>query len=264
MKIDEENKIIYVRQSWLGDLAICPERARLGQVKPEFRTGSDATIIGTSIHTGIESVLKGESSNFDEMLQSVTADFDELQKTNYKVTNINQEKIPDYLRSMSLAFYDGILPSVTVGGKVELFFRESLGIKVDGYDIFLEGTMDYIDPDGVIWDWKTSSRTYYQKDKQKSAIQPTVYTTAACSLGYENPTFNYGVMVRQETPKSQIVPIVRGEAHTEWLKYFVSGAVTTALRIGDKDVWLMNDSSALCSGNWCSFWSICKGAYNLE
>ena len=83
MKIDEENKIIYVRQSWLGDLAICPERARLGQVKPEFRTGSDATIIGTSIHTGIESVLKGESSNFDEMLQSVTADFDELQKTNY-------------------------------------------------------------------------------------------------------------------------------------------------------------------------------------
>ncbi|CAB4151336.1 PD-(D/E)XK nuclease superfamily [uncultured Caudovirales phage] len=265
MKIDEENKRIYVRQSWLGDLAICPERARLGQVKPEFRTGSDATIIGTAIHAGIESVLDGRSSEFGDMLEVVGNEYETLETTNYKETNINKDMIPQYLESMSLAFYNEILPNVMLGGEVEKFFQVETPVNVGGYTIWLEGTMDYVEPDGTIWDWKTSSRAYYMKDKQKSAIQPTVYTYAEHSLrGGGEYGFKYGVMVRQETPKSQIVPIVRTAQHRGWLEHFLEGAVEMTLSAGMSKPWLMNDSSALCSGNWCSFWSICKGAYNLE
>jgi hypothetical protein len=265
MKIDQENKVIYVRQSWLGDMAICPERARLGQVKPEFRTGSDATIIGTAVHAGIESVLDGRSSEFGDMLKVVANEYETLEKTNYTKTNIEEDKIPNYLEAMSLSFYNEILPNVKLGGEVEFFFRAPLGISIDGYDVHLEGTMDYIDPDGNIWDWKTAKRIYNQKEKQKSAIQPTVYTTAARNLGLaENPTFTYGVMVRQETPKSQIMSVTRSAEHTRWLQHYVKGAVTTALKSGYKDEWLMNDSSPLCSSQWCSYWSVCKGAFNLE
>ena len=265
MKIDQENKVIYVRQSWLGDMAICPERARLGQVKPEFRTGSDATIIGTAVHAGIESVLDGRSSEFGDMLEVVAKEYETLEKTNYTKTNIEEDKIPNYLEAMSLSFYNEILPNVKLGGEVEFFFRAPLGISIDGYDVHLEGTMDYIDPDGNIWDWKTAKRIYNQKEKQKSAIQPTVYTTAARNLGLaENPTFTYGVMVRQETPKSQIMSVTRSAEHTRWLQHYVKGAVTTALKSGYKDEWLMNDSSPLCSSQWCSYWSVCKGAFNLE
>lgn len=265
MKLDEENKIIYVRQSWLGDMAICPERARLGQVKPEFRTGSDATIIGTAVHAGIEQVLRGEAVAFEDMLQFVNNEYETLQDTNYTVTNIEQDKIPNYLEAMSLAFYNGILPNVKLGGEAEFFFRAPLNVNVEGYDIVLEGTMDYVDPDGNIWDWKTAKRVYNQKEKQKSAIQPTVYTTAVRNLGMaDNPTFNYGVMVRQETPKSQILEVTRSAEHTKWLQHYVKGAVTTALKSGYQNEWLMNDSSALCSSQWCSYWSVCKGAFNLE
>lgn len=237
----------------------------MGQVKPEFRTGSDATIIGTAVHAGIESVLDGRSSEFGDMLKVVANEYETLEKTNYTKTNIEEDKIPNYLEAMSLSFYNEILPNVKLGGEVEFFFRAPLGISIDGYDVHLEGTMDYIDPDGNIWDWKTAKRIYNQKEKQKSAIQPTVYTTAARNLGLaENPTFTYGVMVRQETPKSQIMSVTRSAEHTRWLQHYVKGAVTTALKSGYKDEWLMNDSSPLCSSQWCSYWSVCKGAFNLE
>ena len=264
MRIDSINKVIYIRQSWLGDIGICPERSRLGLVRPEFRTGSDATIIGTAVHTGIEAVLNGKCKEFADMLEFVCNDYESLETTDYKKTNINQEAIPQYLESMSLAFYEDILPKVTLGGTAEQYFKVPLNIDVDGYAIWLEGTMDYIDPNGVVWDWKTSSRPYYGKEKQKSAIQPTVYTYAASIIQQAVPSFNYGVMVRQLEPKAQIVPITRDASHWNWLKHHVRGAVTTALRTGLNNQWITNDSSALCSASWCSFWSICKGAYNCE
>jgi hypothetical protein len=152
MRIDRVNQKIYIRQSWLGDMTICPERARLGQVRPEFRTGSDATIIGTSLHAGIESVLDGRSSDIAGMLEVVNNEYESLETTNYKKTNIDPDKIPAYLESMSLAFYEGILPHVEQGGEVERKFSSSLGFTINGYAVYVEGTMDYLTPSGVIWD----------------------------------------------------------------------------------------------------------------
>jgi hypothetical protein len=267
MRIDRVNQIIYVRQSWLNDMAICPERARMGQVRPEFRTGSDATIIGTALHAGIESVLDGRSSEIANMLEVVNNEYESLKTTNYKTTNIDPDKIPSYLESMSLAFYDGILPHVVQGGKVEHKFSSPLGFTINGYAVYVEGTMDYVDPNGVIWDWKTASRQYNIKEKQKSSIQASVYADACVvqGLSFSYPVdFRYGVMVRTEKPKSQIVSIVRTAAHGQWLRQFIKGAVNTALNSGYENNWLMNDSSALCSESWCSYWSICKGAFVRE
>jgi len=264
MKIVEKEKRIYVRQSWLGDMAICPERARLGHVRPDLRTGSDATIIGTALHAGIESVLDNRSKEFGDMLEVVANEYETLEKTNYKKTNIDEEKIPAYLESMSLAFYNNILPHVEQGGEVEKYFQAPLGIDINGYGVWLEGTMDYITPSGVIWDWKTSSRTYNIKEKQKSAVQPTVYAEAAVQLGLcpDYPVqFKYGVMVRTETPKHQIAVVERTQQHGLWLRHLVRGAVTSALKTGYEDNWFMNDSSTLCSQAWCSYWDICKGAW---
>jgi hypothetical protein len=264
MRIDRVNQKIYIRQSWLGDMTICPERARLGQIRPEFRTGSDATIIGTALHAGIESVLDGRSSEVADMLEVVNNEYETLEHTNYKKTNIDPDKIPAYLESMSLAFYDGILPHVEQGGKVEHKFSSSLGFTINGYAVYVEGTMDYVSPSGVIWDWKTASRQYNIKEKQKSNIQASVYADACVSLGL-SPNypvdFRFGVMVRQEKPKSQIVSIVRTEAHGQWLRQYIRGAVNTAMNNGYENNWIMNDSSALCSESWCSYWSICKGAF---
>jgi hypothetical protein len=198
------------------------------------------------------------------MLKSVQTEYEMLEHTNYKKTNIDPDKIPAYLESMSLAFYDGILPHVEQGGKVEHKFSSSLGFTINGYAVYVEGTMDYVSPSGVIWDWKTASRQYNIKEKQKSNIQASVYADACVSLGL-SPNypvdFRFGVMVRQEKPKSQIVSIVRTEAHGQWLRQYIRGAVNTAMNNGYENNWIMNDSSALCSESWCSYWSICKGAF---
>lgn len=263
MRIDKVNKKIYVRQSWLNDMAICPERARFGTLRPEFRSSTDATIIGTSLHAGIESVLRGES-DYAGMLEVVNDEYRTLAAQPHKVTNIDQSKIPEYLESMTKSFYEGILPSVKLGGLVEHKFQAPMGIMVHDMAVWVEGTMDYVDTDGIIWDWKTASRTYNIKEKQKSSIQASVYASACVRLGLSPQfpvDFRYGVMVRNATPKHQIVSLVRHENHERWLQQFIRGAINTAVNTGYENNWFMNDSSALCSESWCSFWTICKGAF---
>ena len=263
MRIDKVNKKVYVRQSWLNDMANCPERARFGTLRPEFRTSTDATIIGTSLHAGIESVLRGES-DYNGMLEVVNDEYRALAAKPHKVTNIDQDKIPDFLKSMSQSFYEGILPSVKLGGLVEHKFQAPLGVMVNDMAVWVEGTMDYVDTDGIIWDWKTASRTYNIKEKQKSSIQASVYASACVRLGLSPQfpvDFRYGVMVRNTTPKHQVVSLVRSENHERWLQQFVRGAINTAMNTGYENNWFMNDSSALCSESWCSFWTICKGAF---
>jgi hypothetical protein len=266
MRIDKIDGKIFVRQSWLNDMVICPERARYGVLRPDFRIGSDATIMGTAVHTGIEHVLRGEA-DFDAMVGIVADEYGELAKQPHKQTNINQELIPDYLQSMCKSFYDSVLPQVKLGGLIEHRFNAPLGCMVDGYAVWVEGTMDYVDPDGIIWDWKTSSRAYNIKDKQKSSIQASVYSVAAVQTGLAEGypvDFRYGVMVRHQTPKAQVVSLVRNHAHTLWLQQFTKGAINTAVNVGYDNNWFMNDTSALCSEQWCSFWSICKGAFVKE
>lgn len=263
MRIDKLNKKVFVRQSWLNDMVICPERARLGQLRPEFRIGSDATIIGTSLHSGIESVLEGKS-DYNGMREVVDDSFRVLASKPYQTTNIDPEKIPTYLESMSKSFYEGILPHVKLGGKVEHKFSAPMNMTVNDYAVWVEGTMDYVDPDGIIWDWKTASRAYNIKEKQKSSVQASVYAAAAVrtDLAPQWPIdFRYGVMVRNLEPKHQVVSLVRTEAHDRWLQQFIRGAVNTAMNTGYENNWFMNDSSALCSESWCSYWSICKGAF---
>ena len=64
MRIENDNGTsvnrIYVRQSWLGDALMCPERARLGSLHPELRRENDSAMMGTAVHVGIEAVLNGE------------------------------------------------------------------------------------------------------------------------------------------------------------------------------------------------------------
>jgi len=263
MRVDHEARIIFVRQSWLGDMAICPERARYGQTRPDLRTGSDATNIGTAIHAGIEQVLNSVVNSRDEFHAVVAGEYERLDALPHKTTNIIPESIPESLKSMGEAFYESILPYVTLGGTAEQKFAVPLYTRTDGYQVWVEGTMDYVDPNFMVWDWKTAGKPYYEKEKQKSAIQPTVYCYATSYIMPDAAAagnFRYGVMIRQPKPKAQIVNITRGQDDYVWLLKQVSSAVNMAETMGHKAHWLMNDTTPLCSEQWCSFWSICKGA----
>jgi len=260
MRIDEQGKRIFVRQSGLNDMIICAERSRLRQVLPQLVSASDATIMGTAVHYGIEQILGG--STHVEGRDAALEHFEVLRKEPFKQTNIDPDSYHDSIGSMMDAFVGGILPEVELGGAIEYRFMAPLNVRVDGYEVILEGTMDYVSPSGVIWDWKTATRAYNGKDKQSTSIQASVYAHAAHYNGKSPmPTdFRYGVMVRQASPKAQIVYLRRDSSHVAWLRDTVESAVRYALRMGLDYPWLRNDTGALCSDKWCSHWSVCKGA----
>jgi hypothetical protein len=264
MRIDADKRVVYVRQSWLNDVMICPERARYKLVYPEASGPSDATIMGTAVHSGIEHFLNGEgpSSNIVEVALSEHA---RLKAEPHMVTNLDPDKAETQIRSMTTAFVEDIMPLVELGGKVEHKFRYPTGLSLGDWEVWAEGTMDYLTPTGVVWDWKTSSRPYNARDKQANSIQATVYAGAVVASGLSDfpCDFRYGVMVRNLTPKAQVLGLMRNESHMNWLRKTIEPVVRMALN-GLDNPWPMNDTSALCSSRWCPFWSMCKGAYCSE
>lgn len=262
MRFEPSTSRVFIRQSWLNDLIICPERARFKLDKPEMSGSTDATIMGTAVHYGIESFLLGQIDA--GLIQEIAFDkWRELKEQPYKTTNLDPNMATMHIASMTTAWEMDIMPSVQLGGEVEKKFSFPMNMTVGEWSVWCEGTMDYVQPDGVIWDWKTASRTYYAKEKQSQAIQPTVYCAALNrERNMEYPMeFRYGVMIRQEKPKAQVVNIQRTESHERWLMHTIKPALTTAIRIGVNNNWIMNDTTALCSENWCDYWSLCKGAF---
>jgi hypothetical protein len=266
MKIDHENKTISVRQSWLGTLMVCPQRANLSIKYPDMSSGSHATAIGTGVHSAIERTLctidYSEDIDLLDMQQyAIKEVMEELNRL--KDPPAPQEEYEPAVFAMVEAWVTKIAPSVQFGGLVENFFQVPLyTVALNGYDILLEGTIDYVEPDGRVWDWKTSGRTYHAKEKQERSHQSTAYCYAVKNMKLSaepRQFFNFGVMIRQDTPKAQIVETTRWEGDYEWLRKMATSAVNSALVwTGD---WPMNDQSALCSHQWCDYWSICKGSH---
>lgn len=266
MRFHATTKRVFVRQSWLNDMLICTERARLAKVMPNMRVGSDVTLMGTAVHYAIEQAINTEMQGHDAdaMTQVAVEKFTELQATErWKETNIDPEKYEVFIQSMCKSWHDDIAPTLTFGGKVEYQFAYPLGVEVQGWSVWCEGTIDYVDPNGVVYDWKTANRPYNARDKQSTAVQPTVYAGAVAAMGWsEYPVdFRYGVMLRQEKPKSQILKVTRTESHLRWLRHAVRPLIEMSIAIGEDKLWVMNDTGALCSERWCPYWSVCKGAF---
>jgi hypothetical protein len=276
MKIDEKDDVVnvYVRQSWLNDAMICPERSRLAIMLPTWRSSSDATVLGTAVHTAIEKILTGTTDVVYMNEEFVLALDDLVKEEPFKFNSMSGvNEMREFGLLMVDSFKRDILPSVELGGRVEHTFTHELST-LDGVlqhngkpvKILFNGTMDYVTPSGVIWDWKTAARKYSQNDKQKQSIQASVYAHAVVKEGWSDypVQFNYGVMTRTSKSVGQIVKVVRTQAHAQWIQRQVENIVTQGLRTSVDMPWLANDQNNLCSSKWCSFWSICKGAHVSE
>ena len=266
MRIDYENKRIYIRQSWLGDNLLCPQRSKYAITMPTLRRGSDATAIGTGLHAVIEQYLNGDIKDQEHMITNARAFVGKELSKDIKMTDISKDidKMYRCVDSMAIAWWNDIRPYVPLEGTTEMGFKVSLDVNAsNGYQIWLEGTMDYMGYDGSIWDWKTASRAYYAREKQTQSHQATCYATAARQLGlvgeFDIVPFRFGVMVRQEKPKAQIITTHRGPEQSEWLKRQIKSVVDTSIANWHANDWMMNDQHNLCSSKWCDYWSLCKG-----
>jgi hypothetical protein len=270
MRVADDGKV-WVRQSWLNDIMICPERSRLAVTLPEWRMGSDATHIGTAVHAGIEHYLTHDEA--DKSYGVANAELERLvEEEPFRINSTNGVlHMREYVNTLMNTFHSDIAPSVTKGGVCEQKFGvklydlpEDTSLPFDAQpSVWLGGTIDYIDPNGVIWDWKTAGRKYSQGEKQRQSIQASAYAYACVENGWSPAypvRFNYGVVTRTSKSVGQIVPVLRTERHVDWFKHQVQSVLQSCLSLGVETPWMANDQHGLCSEKWCPYWSICKGS----
>lgn len=261
-----DGRIMYeISQSWLGTFFNCPEQARLEMEKELPRYESDATAIGTAVHTGIETVLSGATP--EEGAQSAVATFAGLTELpDFRWVQV--KTVETALRTVERCYWAWVneiyphLPTVT---HVEHPFNVVLW---DGPDrqVRLAGTIDCIAENGdgsiEIFDWKTANRPYEEWEAKRFKIQPTVYTYAVAQQHGEDCEydFTYGVMLKSKQDV-QLITVQRDARHWSWLREQVAGI--THMIDAQLPVWPLRDQHALCSPVWCPAWESCKGAHDL-
>lgn len=257
---------IWFRQSWLDTAFRCPERGRLAATKPEWDSvTSDSALLGTSVHHGIETFINGGCA-IDEIAQTAIEfleAFDEpIKWTKYDTVQSMFTHVHNCADGWARDIYPN-LPNLE-DAKTEESFKIPLWSQ-HGYTVGITGTIDLV-AEGQLWDWKTSGRTYRASEKQKYAIQGTIYALAALKSDLVTVAslpmqFNYGVMIRGSKPQGQILSITRTQGHIDFATRRMKQLVDLLHFYGLDKPWPMDDDHFLCSSTWCPWWSICKGAH---
>lgn len=258
---------VYVRQSWLKDAIMCPERGRFA-MHPETSTWSrpnELTAIGTAVHASIERHLSVPDAQ--DCVEYGINVFDEIANGDMRWNKYNESQCKHYISSLFGTWINYIKPEIRgevlgVERKFDFFLHHD--VTPQGKNIYIhgEGTIDLV-TDQQLWDWKTASRKYNEKEKQATDIQSTMYVAAAQAMGYvtELPaTFSFGVLVRGGA--TQKVDVTRTTADLAWLKRLIIPYARQACSEGIEMPWAANDTHYLCNSTWCPYWSVCRGAYS--
>ena len=264
MQVDESGNI-WFRQSWLDTANRCNERGRLSLVHPE-QTTSDLAAMGTCTHAAIEQLLskKLDASDIEDWVYQFSLEHAATEPIRWHAWTLPAQ-LADHAVRCTRAFVRELLPHIEPGGQTEVKFQVPL-FEWQGRQVGIEGTVDYVPPTDPLYDWKTASRKFDQRVKQRTAIQPTVYTVAAAHGAFGEPRrwpipFRYGVMVRgREKATTQLVDVQRTHAHEGWLIDMIRTYLNLAAALGMTAEWTRNDDHYLCNETWCPWWSMCKGA----
>ncbi len=263
MKIEhqEDGRIVVTfRQSWLNDSTLCLERGRRAVIEPEKRRTNDSAAIGTAVHAGIEAHLNG-----DDVGLAMDGAWETLLSEGV-VSTLGWSERQMRVETCELwnTWHDEILPTLPkishteYGFNVPFYHTEVNGTPVE---VRLSGTVDAVCEDGTLWDWKTAARAYSEREKQNTAVQPTVYAAALSRVGLTDYpcTFKFGVLIR-EKHTSQIVSVTRSRNHEVWLASMTEPLVRQGILLGLESPWPVNDTSALCSQKWCNWYDSCRGS----
>jgi hypothetical protein len=257
--IDREARVLTVSQSWLQTFMRCPQRALYELLDP--RPGyNDATATGQAMHTHIELRLSGEPEgqarrSAESWLTAVVELDPEFRFVKVKTL----ATMLSHLNACIDGFERDVLPMIERGGRIEQHMTAPLAVR-DGWEIQLEGRPDYIDPNGIVWDWKSSSSEYNAYETVEWNIQPTAYTYLATftSAPERHEGFVYAIAIKPHGTV-QFIDVDRHEGHWAWLGRIAEGALAL-LRALPEGPWPVDHTHHLCSQKWCPWWQECRGA----
>ena len=245
-------------QSWLQTFMRCPQRALYELIDP--RPGyNDATATGQGFHTYIELRLSGETHGSAlRTAESWITALVELDPDFRFVKVKTLETMLAHLRACATGWDTYVLPHVVPGGLIEQHYEAGLH-SYDGWLIQLEGRIDYQDPEGHLWDWKSASSEYNAYETVEWNIQPTAYTfLASVGQGRDLTNFTYAIAIKPHGDV-QFIDVVRTAGHWAWLGRIAQGALAL-LRALPEGPWPVDHTHHLCSQKWCPWWDPCRGA----
>lgn len=256
------------RQSWLGTYFECPEQARLVATHQYPTDETEAAAKGTAMHAAIQAVVE-RCAGYEEALQEGLDEFRRISAIDgFRWVKVKRESTClAHIANGFRSWWDHVMPTLGASAWVEERFK-FLFHEDEHRRIYLSGTVDYgafIDELFSLKDWKLSgNRDKYTRDAWKLkrfGIQPTVYAAAVYDAGLVPldvaVPFEW-VCMRPQGGKPDVVPTTRSVADVAWLRH---QCVSIAKSIeSDLDIWPLRDQSALCSPDWCTAWSTCKGA----
>lgn len=263
--IDITDDSIVFSQSWVNTFFNCPEQARLEMVGNLPRVESDATAVGSALHHGVETVLRGQSA--DAGWAAAVGKLDELvalPEFQYKQLKTH-DGVVVALERVYWAWLSEVYPHLPGPVAVEFPFDCAIDTLFNR-TIRIKGAIDYIDELGVIWDWKTTGswRNWQQWEVDRYKIQPTFYSyglmlsTDPTQFNEERVEFTYAVMNKQKQ-EHNLFTTSRGPADWDWLRRQLR--TITKMILADLDEWPLRDQHALCSPKWCTAWDACKGSH---
>lgn len=265
------------RQSWLNTYMDCPERARHEEAGTIERIENDAACVGTAFHAAVEDAIALRADDVllggDDLVDLWDAHWADLEDQ-HEIAFVKRSRkgAIQYGHRVASRFADHVLewldPFAT-----EVAFGPIVLHEDDERVIQLTGTIDYIDRTLGMVDWKTASRAYEAWEKQRWAIQPTVYAEGLATLHaqglvspfhgdtYGGPLSDWHYCVFPD--RAQSAPQwVRVQRPTQWNPWLVEQLLPIARQLESQTApWVARDQHALCSPKWCPLWATCKGKH---
>lgn len=282
---------IYLHQSDLGTLRMCPEQARLGLTGELFDATSDSAFIGTLTHSFIQSCLERRRGTGlwpdDDQLTQIITRLRERLADEWHLLWLHPREVEDFDQALGFVVqacqnwwvnvkpgFDDLDPT---GWLIEHKFDELLGevdheqiVDMSGYgeggwiesydnqtkvyEVRLRGEIDFADVNAAqIWDWKTSKAAskYNLWKLQNYDVQSNVYSWAIKQAFGFIPTFNY-VHLTRGSDQVEVNSLTPTEGNLDMMSQEMMSWADTILTLGPDKPWPKSPSDWWCSSRWCS------------
>ena len=239
---DTKDRIV-LRQSWLGSLAMCPERARQDMLGISKSTESSNTALGTAVHYGIEQCLleKMQTGSPLSKADTVAASMEEWRRKEPEIMRWNHKpQEPESIIVLnSEAWWNEVMPEIQPIA-VEQHFE--LPLLVDNKpEIWLHGTIDCVQefPRPIV-DWKNPGRKPSDDwEKKRWSVQAAAYTWAVAVMNDRTLS---------DPLDFEFVYLVKGKVHrttvnagpAEWASLVALARSAGTLISADLPVWPLN------------------------
>jgi len=244
-------EIDHLSYSSISMYLACPESWRRKYIAKEPTVSSPALVFGSAIHATVEQYVQvggdllsiwsekwaGQVESETNVLWGMESPEESFNKG---VKLLSDQSVVDTLKA--------IKPR-SIEMKVEL--------KVPGVPIPILGYIDLIAEDGVVCDFKTSSKSW-TPSRAKDELQPIYYMSALSQLGVKvNWNFRHYVFTTLKTPRLDVFDTQRVPAEAFFLFKMIQ-EVWKGITAG---VFFPNTGSWKCSPVYCDFWNNCRGKY---